>query len=255
MKRSEKNAPGFDEIIFGNRNKEYGAYKLRKQYKSVTSLSIFGGAAFATLLVASLFFSIEKGTASTGPVSVIIELTDPLIPEIVVQPEVKPPAALTQAVRNLQPVVVTDTTATMTYIPTNDELNATVTNRNVNDTVVYNEPVDVIVPVEIKPYILVEEMPEFPGGIPALLKYVGENLIYPVEAQELNMQGKVTLRFVVNRDGSVDRVEVLKGVDPLLDNEAIRVVKTLPKFKPGKQQGVAVPVWFSLPVVFQIKNN
>jgi protein TonB len=254
MKRNEKKVPEFDEIIFGNRNREYGAFRLRKQYKSVTSLSILSGAVFATLLVGALFFSVERSTASTGPVTVVIELTDPLIP-VIETPEVKPPAALTRVVRNLLPEVVTDTTAVTTYIPTTDELNATVTNGIVTENVVYTEKVDSVVPVEEKPRILVEEMPEFPGGIPALLKYVGDNLVYPAEAQELNMQGKVTLRFVVNRDGSVDRIEVMKGVDPLLDNEAVRVVKTLPKFKPGKQQGVPVPVWFSLPVVFQIKNN
>lgn len=161
MKRNEKKVPEFDEIIFGNRNKEYGAFKLRKQYKSVTSLSILSGAIFATLLVGSLFFSVEKTTASTGPISVVIELTDPLIAQIET-PEVKPPAALVQAVKNVQPEVVTDTTAVMTYIPTTDELNATVTNGVVTETVVYTEPVDSVIPVEEAPRILVQEMPEFP---------------------------------------------------------------------------------------------
>jgi len=247
--------PEFDEIIFENRNKKYGAYKLRKQYKSTTSLSILGGAAFATLLITALSFTTESSTASSGPITVVLEMTDPLLPEPVTPPEIKPPAALTQAIRNLQPQVVNDTVETSSYIPTTDELNATVTNGVVTDTVAYTEPVDVVIPVETKPYIIVQEMPEFPGGNEALLKYVGENLKYPQDAQDNNIQGKVTLKFVVNPDGSVDRIEVLRGVDPLLDNEAVRVVKSLPKFKPGKQSGVAVPVWFTIPVIFQIKSN
>ena len=98
-------------------------------------------------------------------------------------------------------------------------------------------------------------MPEFPGGDMALLKYIHENLIYPSDAQINNVQGRVVLKFVVNGDGSVDRIEVIRSVDPLLDNEAIRVIGRLPKFKPGKQGGVPVPVWFTIPVTFRIENN
>jgi protein TonB len=111
------------------------------------------------------------------------------------------------------------------------------------------------VPVDNTPRIIVDEMPEFPGGSLELLRYIGENLEYPAEASDNNIQGRVILKFAVNTDGSVDRVEVIKGVDNSLDNEAIRVVKTLPRFKPGKQNGVAVPVWFTIPVVFQLKTN
>jgi protein TonB len=98
-------------------------------------------------------------------------------------------------------------------------------------------------------------MPEFPGGDIALLKFVKDNVIYPAEAQNVNLQGKVIIKFAVKSNGSVDRIEVLRGIDPSLDNEAIRVVKKLPKFKPGRQNGVAVPVWFMLPVTFRLENN
>lgn len=255
MKRKTEKVPEFDEIIFENRNKNYGAYKLRKQYKSTTSLSILGGAAFATLILTALSFTTETGTTSSGPVMGVIEFTDPLLPDPVTSPEIKPPVAITQAIKNLQPVIVNDTVETLSYIPTADELNSIVTNGDVTDTVIYVEPTDVVIPVETKPYIIVQEMPEFPGGNAALLQYISENLKYPPDAQDNNIQGKVTLKFVVNADGSVDRIEILRGADPLLDNEAIRVVKSLPKFRPGKQSGVAVPVWFSLPVIFQIKSN
>jgi len=106
-----------------------------------------------------------------------------------------------------------------------------------------------------EPRIFVEEMPEFPGGNSALLRFVSDALKYPDEAIINNIQGRVTIKFAVNINGSVDRIEVIRGIDPLLDNEALRIISTLPHFKPGKQNGVPVPVWFTIPVVFKIKNN
>jgi protein TonB len=255
MKRNENKVPEFDEIIFENRNKSYGAYDLRKNYKSAASISILGAIALGTLLMIALSFSTENGTASTGPTSVVIVISDPDIPDFVQPPEPKPPAELINSIQNLSPVVTDDTTKVTPYIPTTEEIINTVQNGNVSDTVTYIEPTDPVVPAEVKPFIFVEEMPEFPGGTAALLKYVSENLRYPEEAQNNNVQGRVILKFVVNPDGSVDRIEVLRSVDQLLDDEAIRVVNSLPRFKPGKQGGIAVPVWFSLPVTFKIENN
>ncbi len=158
--------------------------------------------------------------------------------------------------KNLEPEVVSDTLLLTSFIPINDVLNETVRNGNVNDSVVYAEPSDLITePVEIKPRVVVEEMPEFPGGNTALLKFISENIKYPAEAQNNSIQGRVSLKFVVNPDGSVGRIEIILGIDPLLDEEAIRVVRSLPKFIPGKQGGVAVPVWFSLPVRFKLENK
>ena len=91
-------------------------------------------------------------------------------------------------------------------------------------------------------FFIVEDMPEFPGGELALRKYIAENVRYPEQAKENDIQGTVYVRFVVDTDGSVKNVEVLRGVDPLLDKEAIRVVQSLPKWKPGKQRGKAVKV-------------
>jgi protein TonB len=144
---------------------------------------------------------------------------------------------------------------TIPFSPITDVVNATIRNGNVIDSAVYTEPVTPEIPVEEKVFVSVEEMPEYPGGNQALLKYISENLIYPQDAQINNIQGRVILKFVVNRNGSVDRIEIIRSIDSLLDNEAIRVVKTLPKFKPGKQGGMPVPVWFSLPVLFKIDDN
>jgi len=103
-------------------------------------------------------------------------------------------------------------------------------------------------------FIIVEDMPEFPGGELALRKYIAENVRYPEMAKENDIQGTVYVRFVVDTDGSVKNVEVLRGVDPLLDKEAVRVVQSLPKWKPGKQRGKAVKVSHSVPIKFQLQN-
>jgi len=95
--------------------------------------------------------------------------------------------------------------------------------------------------------------PRAPGGDAALLKYIGENTIYPEIAKENNIQGRVIVRFCVTAKGGVSQVSVLKGVDPELDKEAIRVVNTLPPFKPGKQGGKPVPVWYMVPITFTLK--
>jgi TonB family protein len=106
---------------------------------------------------------------------------------------------------------------------------------------------------EAEPFVVVDEMPEFPGGESDLLAFLGGNTNYPENAKEKNIQGKVIIRFCINSSGGVERVSVLKGVDPELDQEAIRVVKTLPKFRPGRQGGKEVPVWYMVPINFTLK--
>ena len=255
MKRKNEKVPEFDEIIFENRNKTYGAYDLRKRYKSIASLSILGGITLSTILITSFAFSPEEGNASTGPTNVIIELSKPVEKPIMPPAEIKPPAALVKSINNLQPKVVTDSTEATPFIPITDVINETIKDGKVTDTAAYAEPVTPEIPIENKVFVAVEEKPEYPGGNIALLKFIGEHLVYPEDARKNNIQGRVILKFVVNPDGSVDRIEILRGVDPLLDNEAIRVVNTLPKFRPGKQGGIPVSVWFTLPVHFKIKNN
>lgn len=99
----------------------------------------------------------------------------------------------------------------------------------------------------------VDVMPVFPGGDAALLKYIGDSIHYPKEAKIKAIQGKVITRFVVKTDGTVSDVSILKGVNPLLDNEAKRVVATLPKFTPGVLKGEKVPVWYTVPITFTLK--
>ena len=107
--------------------------------------------------------------------------------------------------------------------------------------------------VSTKVFDVVEEMPSFPGGNGALMSYLASNIKYPVVAQENGVQGRVIVSFVVERDGSISDVRVARSVDPSLDREAQRVVKSMPKWKPGKQNGSAVRVKYTVPVVFRLQ--
>lgn len=100
---------------------------------------------------------------------------------------------------------------------------------------------------------VVEENPEFPGGDDARSKYLSENIRYPEIAQENGIQGRVIVQFVVEKDGSTTAITVARGVDPSLDKEAVRVVKEMPRWKPGKQRGKPVRTKFTLPVVFRLQ--
>lgn len=107
--------------------------------------------------------------------------------------------------------------------------------------------------VDNKVYSVVEQMPNFPGGEEALMKFINEHIKYPQSALEQGTQGTVMLRFVVTSTGDIGEVQILKGLDPDCNNEAIRVVKSLPKFNPGMQQGRPVSVWYTIPVRFVIE--
>jgi protein TonB len=100
---------------------------------------------------------------------------------------------------------------------------------------------------------VVEQMPEFPGGMEKLMEYLSKNIKYPSIAQENNIQGRVIVEFVVNKDGSIVDPKVMRSVDSSLDNEAMRVIKAMPKWTPGKQRGKAVRVRYTVPVLFRLQ--
>ena len=102
-------------------------------------------------------------------------------------------------------------------------------------------------------YEIVEQMPEYPGGLTALMNYLRENIHYPAAAQSAGIEGRVIVSFIVEPNGSVSNVEVVRGVDSNLDQEALRVVRQMPKWKPGKQEGSTVRVKFHLPIKFMLK--
>lgn len=141
--------------------------------------------------------------------------------------------------------IAKSTVATETLDIQSAELSLTITN-----------PKDTIIPTpEDVVFEVVEVMPEFPnGGMPGLMKYLGKNVKYPIEAHANNIEGRVVVHFIVNKDGSISNVGLTRSVDPLLDKEAIRVISDMPKWKPGMQRGKAVRVKYTVPVMFRLQG-
>ena len=102
---------------------------------------------------------------------------------------------------------------------------------------------------------VVEQMPSFPGGMEALMQYLAKNMRYPVEAQKNKVQGRVVVGFIVSNDGDIKKAHILRGVDPELDAEAIRVIESMPRWMPGMQRGKAVAVSYTLPVMFRLTGD
>ena len=105
----------------------------------------------------------------------------------------------------------------------------------------------------INVYDCVEQMPSFPGGSQKLKEFIEENLRYPKELEESCVQGRVIVRFIVERNGKLSNVKVVKSVDPVLDKEALRIVKLMPRWIPGRQNGITVRVKFYIPIIFRLK--
>ena len=104
-----------------------------------------------------------------------------------------------------------------------------------------------------KVYDIVEVMPQYPGGMPELMEYLAKNIKYPIQAQKKGIEGRVTVRFIVEKDGSISNVTVVRHIHPLLDKEAVRVIKAMPKWSPGMLNGKPVRVKFNIPVAFRLK--
>ena len=115
-----------------------------------------------------------------------------------------------------------------------------------------DEDLEIVEEDDEEVFMVVENMPEFPGGDLGLMKYIQKNVKYPPIAKEYNITGKVYISFVVDRSGSVTNVKIVRGVDKNLDAEAVRVIKSLPKYKPGKQRGKPVRVMFTVPINFTL---
>jgi protein TonB len=253
------NAPAFDDIVFEDRNKEYGAYRLRKRYnRNVTLALLIGILILATAVITPYLnakASENKSKRAERQVQIKMEKLDqPNEQAPPPPPPPPPPTDVVQQQKYVPPVVVDSIRPEdVKQLMTADQAQTEVKNtevvevqQQVKEEVQEAEP-------EQQPFVVVEEMPMFPGGDPALLAYISEHTQYPEIAKENNIQGKVIVRFCVTPKGGVSQVSVLKGVDPELDKEAIRVVNTLPTFKPGKQGGKPVPVWYMVPIAFTLK--
>ena len=124
----------------------------------------------------------------------------------------------------------------------------------VQEQVIVKEP-EPEKPKEEEIFVAVEQQAEFPGGQAALMKWLSQNIRYPEAAQQNDIQGRVVVKFVVEKDGSIGHAEIVRGVDKDLDREALRVVNKMPKWQPGKNNGVAVRSYFNLPVTFKLQNQ
>lgn len=166
------------------------------------------------------------------------------------QPEqaASPPPPAAPPIAETLTIVEDDADVEETTIATSEETNQAVEIKYVPVAVEEEEPEEQTI------FEVVEQMPEFPnGGMAGLMQYLSKNIKYPTIAQENGTQGRVTVQFVVNRDGSIVDAKVLRGVDPYLDKEAIRVISSMPKWKPGMQRGKAVRVKYTVPVMFRLQ--
>lgn len=259
MAKEKIYSPAFDDIVFESRNKEYGAYKLRKKYSRNVLISLLIATIIMSTAIITPYLNAKaaENRAKRAERQVEIKMENLDQPNETVAPPPPPPpppAEAAQQAKYVPPVVVDSVKPEENVqLMTADEAQIEVKDQEVVEVVAeVKEEVQEEDP-EATPFVVVEEMPMFPGGDAELLKYIAEHTQYPEIAKENNIQGRVIVRFCVTSKGGVNQVSILKGVDPELDKEAIRVVNSLPAFKPGKQGGKPVPVWYMVPITFTLK--
>jgi protein TonB len=265
------------DLVFEGKNKEYGAYVLRKETgkRNVKALlwvligiALIFAIAYANLAIqnaikqnqaietdvelSKLAQKKEAKVERKEPVKVemeqkVVEKVKSSVkftaPEIKKDDEVKPEDEL----KSQDDLSKTNTAIGAFDVKGNDEAEGEVL--KAKEVVVDEKPKE----EETKVFDVVEQMPQFPGGPNALFEYLSKNIKYPVVAEENGIQGRVIVTFVVERDGSITDVKVAKSVDPSLDKEAMRVVKSMPHWIPGKQNGSAVRVKYTVPVTFRLQ--
>jgi len=249
--------PTFDDIVFENRNQEYGAYQIRKKYNRVVLISTLIGIFVLGLIVIIPYIraSNQARQKARDATEVIAEMAHDLVQEAAPPPPPPPPPPANQqaVVKYVAPVVVDSVKVEdQSKLMISDDQVSTTVNKEVVE-VVEQKQEEVQEKEEQQVFVVVEEMPEFPGGELALRTFIGKAIVYPTVAQENGIQGKVFVTFVVNKDGSVSNAKIARGVDASLDAEALRVVSTLPKWKPGKQRGVPVRVSYTVPISFKLQ--
>lgn len=277
--------PKWVDMVFANKNKEYGAYQLRKGTSSrnikaivilVIAAALIGGF-LAWKVIQQKQMEEQQAYMEAMQLAKAQEMAkkedkkkqEPVKPKVEPKKEI-PVARETQ--KFTAPVIKKDELVKEdNQLKQMDKLDdkAAVGNQDVegsknrtveavrNDIAVNTPPPPpAAAPTEVvtnKVFDVVEVMPSFPGGNGALMSYLSSNVKYPVVAQENGVQGRVIVSFVVERDGSISDVKVIRSVDPSLDREAARVVKSMPKWNPGKQNGSAVRVKYNVPVSFRLQ--
>ena len=270
----------WSDMMFENRNKEYGAYVLRRQTGrrnviSMVAVLLLFAAVMVFMIAKNAYEAYQKEHAVMDQVTELSALTQQKKKEAKVERKEIPVKQEQQqvvekvksSVKFTAPVIKKDD-----EVKPEDELKSqdeimnskvavgalNVVGNDENGEVLKAKEVIATEPVkpkeeENKVFDVVEQMPSYPGGPSAMMKYLSDHIKYPAIAEENGIQGRVICTFVVERDGSITDVRIAKSVDPSLDKEAVRVVSTMPKWIPGKQNGSAVRVKFTLPVTFRLQ--
>ncbi len=273
------------DLIFEGKNKEFGAYELRRtsdsRHNRAVLWTIIG---LIVVLIAFYIYGIyndykmeqrEKELQAQIEMAEMDALADDEPEEeeeeeIQERVEEQKPEALPEEILNTMKateIAIAPDEEVVEEIKSQDELKESTTaigstnfDQGTDDINVVREYKEEIIVEEKKEvddnqvFQSVEQMPQFPGGDAALMKWIGEHIKYPTMAMENNIQGRVTVSFVVTKNGSIGEVKVLRSRDPDLDKEAVRVVKSLPNFIPGKMNGQPVNVWYTLPVNFRLQG-
>ena len=266
MKNKKQHIPDFDDLIFESRNRDYGAYQLRKKYKSFVITGIVISILFGCAVVIIPFMANKRTDVMMAGggrfVQVQMDALKPPPEEFYVPAAPAPPPPeeakkIQEVVKYVAPEVV-DTVLTTDLKPiATDELLAHTDNPIPEITGSYGYGNDIIGGEggygTDEPFFIVEVMPTFRGGdLNTFRSYIQRITNYPQEAIDKKIQGRVYLTFIVESDGSVSNVTVVKGVDPLIDNEALKAIRSSPDWSPGLQRGQPVRVRYSMWVSFVI---
>ncbi len=264
------------DIVFEGRNKAYGAYAIRrssaKRYNIAAVCMVLGIAAIVGLAGLYQLASNAMDKVAVTEVNQLSQIKQKKKPEVKqkqLEVEKKKPEEqkLKSTVKLTEPKIMKDelvkeefksqdelmnqkAAISIADVKGNDENGADIV--DVREVVV-EKPIEQPKAEPEKVFDVVEQMPSFPGGDAALMSFLSKNIRYPAVAEENGIQGRVIVRFVVEKDGSIGETQVARSVDPSLDREAVRVVKSMPRWVPGKQNGSAVRVWFTLPVQFRLQ--
>ncbi|MDB5153930.1 MAG: energy transducer TonB [Mucilaginibacter sp.] len=259
------------DVVFSDRNKAYGAYDLRKQNPKNTSKALVIGILVFVFLISFQtilnFISgfIPKAQEKVKITNVVLQSPPPLDQKKPPPPPPEPPKPKVDQVKFPPPVVKPDNQV-KEQPPTVKELEVADPGQKTvkgdpNAEIKIDEPVgnsDVKQVTEEDPnkiFTAVEKEPNFPGGEAAFANYLGKNIHYPAIAKENNVQGKVFLSFVVERDGSLTDIRVVRGIGSGCDDEAVRVLKASPKWRPGIQNGRPVRVAYTIPISFTLQSE
>ena len=262
MKKENSVSETWDDVVFENRNHEYGAYVIRKSYKdnvlSGAFLSVSIGALVLLVPFLSSFMRGESGALISDPLLAEPPTVFSQPPAIELIPQTLQAPAPPSAIRNLPPQVTTQITEV--ELPTNVAVAASLpgtsdTEGNVPTGVSIAAPVEP--PVIAEPpsvFLIAEVMPAYDGGLEAMYKFIQKKMRYPSIAERNEVQGTVYVSFVVSASGKVVDVGIVKGVSPDLDKEAARVIAMMPGWKAGKQRDKNVSVRMTLPIKFQLNH-